>query len=180
MEALNAGEELIETVLNYKRDGTPFMNLLMVAPMYDNKGDVRYYLGAQIDISQLVEDGKGLDSFSKLLAQDRSDRRYDSRQKTAMNLLGELGQMLNEQEATAVKERMRTGSLHQVSESGRSTPQQKTRPNGRRIIGYDDANYTEGAKRQIWPDLDLGRSGRLPGVYKNVSKPRFFPKILLN
>ena len=46
----------------------------MIAPLYDNKGEVRYFLGAQIDITPLVEGGRGLDSFAQLLAQDESDK----------------------------------------------------------------------------------------------------------
>ncbi|KAI7042315.1 hypothetical protein KC352_g46504, partial [Hortaea werneckii] len=44
IDALTAGQEICETILNYRRDGSPFVNLLMLAPLYDNKGQVRYFL----------------------------------------------------------------------------------------------------------------------------------------
>ena len=54
-----------------RRDGSPFINLLMCAPLYDNRGVVRYFIGAQVDVSGLVEDGKGIESFEKLLMEER-------------------------------------------------------------------------------------------------------------
>jgi hypothetical protein len=176
-EALSAGEELCETIVNYRRDGTPFMNLLLLAPMYDNKGEVRYYLGCQIDVSPLIEGGRGLDSFSQLLAEDRASQRYNSDgQKDPMSLLGELGQMLNENETDFVANRMRRTNSHRSS-SGRSTPVRQTsqrsqqRPQNRRILSMDDSAGTQ-TRRALWPDASLGRSGRLPGVYRNVSPIR--------
>ncbi|RKF61481.1 hypothetical protein OnM2_041062 [Erysiphe neolycopersici] len=66
-KAIENGQESNELLLNYRRDGTPFVNLLMVSPLYDDKGIVRYYLGAQVDVTGLVLDGLGLDSFRGLL-----------------------------------------------------------------------------------------------------------------
>jgi len=184
-EALTAGEELCETILNYRRDGTPFMNLLLLAPMYDNKGEVRYYLGAQIDVSPLVEEGKGLDSFSKLLAQDRTNSRsHANGTRDPMNLLSELGQMLSEPETDFVSSKMKRSNSASNSNpgSGHSTPvrvqsqQQQKRPNSRRILSMDD---TEGVSqsRSMWPDAGLGRSGRLPGVYRNYLLVRPYPSL---
>lgn len=39
------------------------MNLLMCAPLCDSKGKVRYFIGAQIDVSGLVMDDAGMDSM---------------------------------------------------------------------------------------------------------------------
>ncbi|KAI1485958.1 hypothetical protein F5X96DRAFT_286524 [Biscogniauxia mediterranea] len=68
-EKLQASEEHCETFLNYRRDGSPFMNLLMVAPLYDSRGIVRYHIGAQVDVSGLVKECAGLESFGRLVAQ---------------------------------------------------------------------------------------------------------------
>ena len=143
------------------------MNLLMLAPMYDNKGEARYFLGCQIDVSPLIEGGKGLESFSQLLAQDRSESRFGIRpDKDPMNLIGELGQLLNEPEADFVMNRMRSSN----PASGRSTPQPPSRPSGRRFFSMDDTREagSGNSTRSLWPDESLGRSGRLPGVYRNV------------
>ncbi|EPQ67179.1 Bgt-5038-2 [Blumeria graminis f. sp. tritici] len=39
----------------------------MVSPLYDDKGNVRYFIGAQIDVTGLILDGLGLDSFRGML-----------------------------------------------------------------------------------------------------------------
>lgn len=169
IDAISAGEEVCETLINYRRDGSPFMNLLMIAPLYDNKGDVRYFLGCQIDISPLIEGGRGLDSFSQLLHQDRADAQTAAGAgRDPINLLGELGQMLNEPEADLVRGRMRSSSRG----SGKSTPSPKRRPHPRRFLSMDDSKESkpETSSRTMWPDASLGHSGRLPGVYRNVSR----------
>lgn len=170
VEAISAGEEICETILNYRRDGSPFMNLLLIAPMYDNKGNVRYFIGAQIDVSSLIEGGKGLASFAQLLKEDRSTEHHSdsSSGRDPMELLAELGQMLKEPEADFVMNKMR-GNSQSSSRSGSSTPQPK-RPSNRRFLSMDDSSDGRpgSSKKALWPDADLGRSGRLPGVYRNV------------
>jgi len=163
IKALAAGQEICETILNYRRDGSPFMNLLMTAPLYDNKGAVRYFLGCQIDVSSLVEGGRGLESFAQLLARDRSESRFGGRQKDAKHALSELGGMLTEEESNMVKSQTRRGS----EETGLGASALSHRPTrgGRKILGMDDT----AAERGLWPDRALGPSGRLPGVYQNVS-----------
>ena len=41
-------------ILNYKKDGTPFRNAVMVAPIFDAAGELEYYLGSQVEISEDV------------------------------------------------------------------------------------------------------------------------------
>ena len=138
------------------------MNLLMIAPLYDNKGQVRYFLGCQIDVSSLIEGGRGSDSFSQLLAQDRTESRFGGRpEKDPKHVLGELGQMLSDEESTIVNSRARRYS----EETKSNTPQHRSTNRGRRILGMDDT----GPERTLWPHPNLGPSGRLPGVYQNVS-----------
>ncbi|KAL8383158.1 hypothetical protein RB595_006763 [Gaeumannomyces hyphopodioides] len=69
-EKIRAGKECFETFLNYRRDGSPFMNLLMVAPLYDSRGAVRYFIGAQVDVSGLAKDCVGLESLRRLVDED--------------------------------------------------------------------------------------------------------------
>ncbi|MBA3880086.1 MULTISPECIES: LuxR C-terminal-related transcriptional regulator [Sphingomonas] len=37
-------------ILNYKRDGTPFRNAVLVAPIYDECDELLYFLGSQVEI----------------------------------------------------------------------------------------------------------------------------------
>ena len=87
------------------------MNLLMIAPLYDSKGTVRYYLGCQIDVTHLIEGGKGIETFERLLANDRAEERYRGRSsRKPTQVLGELGQMMNDDELDAVNTRQRSQS----------------------------------------------------------------------
>ena len=37
-------------ILNYKRDGTPFRNAVLVAPIFDDEGVLEYFLGSQVEL----------------------------------------------------------------------------------------------------------------------------------
>ncbi len=41
-------------ILNYKRDGAPFRNAVLVAPIYDTKDQLRYFLGSQVDVGDEI------------------------------------------------------------------------------------------------------------------------------
>ncbi|CAO1604945.1 hypothetical protein XANCAGTX0491_008485 [Xanthoria calcicola] len=188
-EAVRTGQESFETILNYRRDGSPFMNLVMTAPLYDNKGVVRYYIGAQVDISGLVEEGRGLDSFERYLAESRRNRNSDqssySNQKH-MRLLSEFSQMLSADESSVFhgQGHSREGSVndseHGSSRSTRGTQQQGRRdPNARqrrRVLGSEDEDEQE-KERNAWAFTSLGPSGKLPGVYQNYLLLRPHPSL---
>lgn len=155
LEALSDGQEICETILNYRRDGSPFMNLLMIAPLFDNKGTVRYFIGAQIDINGLIEGGRGLDSFEGLLTQDRSDQRYQSRgPQTRDEALADLSSLWDTEELATVKKSNVEKPSSQSGKSGSS----------RMFFGMDDPS-----DKNLWPAPSLGPSGRLPGVFQNAS-----------
>ena len=44
----------IVEILNYKKDGTPFRNAVMVAPIFDAAGELEYFLGSQVEIAEDV------------------------------------------------------------------------------------------------------------------------------
>lgn len=37
-------------ILNYKKDGTPFRNAVLVAPIFDDAGNLAYFLGSQMEV----------------------------------------------------------------------------------------------------------------------------------
>ena len=41
-------------ILNYKKNGTPFRNAVMVAPIFDARGELEYFLGSQVEIAEDV------------------------------------------------------------------------------------------------------------------------------
>mmetsp|Transcript_42366 Transcript_42366/g.68713 ORF Transcript_42366/g.68713 Transcript_42366/m.68713 type:complete len:253 (-) Transcript_42366:55-813(-) len=50
--ALREKQEVLVEILNYKKDGTPFWNLLFVTPILDSHNSVSHYLGLQFDITE--------------------------------------------------------------------------------------------------------------------------------
>lgn len=46
---INRKPVLVE-ILNYKRDGTPFRNAVLVAPVFDSAGELEYFIGSQVEI----------------------------------------------------------------------------------------------------------------------------------
>lgn len=46
-QALKAQTVFTIDILNYRRDGTPFMNRLRIRPIFDEDGRLMYYAGAQ-------------------------------------------------------------------------------------------------------------------------------------
>ena len=52
--SIDAKEETVELLLNYKKSGEPFWNLLYVAPLYDGNGRLTFYLGGQINCSTTI------------------------------------------------------------------------------------------------------------------------------
>ena len=49
--AVAARREATVRLLNYKKDGTPFWNMLTVAPMRDAGGEARFLIGVQVDVT---------------------------------------------------------------------------------------------------------------------------------
>lgn len=41
-------------ILNYKKDGTPFRNAVMIAPIFDASGEVEYFLGSQVELEEEI------------------------------------------------------------------------------------------------------------------------------
>ncbi len=50
--AIKAGNEITVRLLNYKKNGTPFWNMLTVAPIRDALGAPRFLVGVQVDVTQ--------------------------------------------------------------------------------------------------------------------------------
>lgn len=59
-DALNTGTPITELLLNYKRDGTPFFNLLSIIPLRDATGRIVYFLGGQTNVTGTLASSKGL------------------------------------------------------------------------------------------------------------------------
>ncbi|KAJ4354512.1 uncharacterized protein N0V89_006249 [Didymosphaeria variabile] len=144
-----------------------------MAPLMDQRGNVRYYVGAQIDITRLLEGGKGLESFKQLLDQEKEAANMAdfTENKPSLRMLRELGGLLNEEEADVVRQRnvrVRRGS----TSSSASTSTRTAASTGRRFIGMEETSDDN-----LWPARRYGPEGRLPGVYQNYLLVRPYPSL---
>ncbi|KAL3620642.1 Phototropin-1 [Castilleja foliolosa] len=88
-EALEVGSTYCGRLLNYKKDGTPFWNLLTIAPIKDETGKILKYIGMQVEVSKHTEGIK--EKTTRPNGLPESLIRYDARQKEiASNSVTEL------------------------------------------------------------------------------------------
>lgn len=48
--AVQERRPVLVEILNYKKDGTPFRNAVLVAPIFDDAGELEYFLGSQMEV----------------------------------------------------------------------------------------------------------------------------------
>jgi hypothetical protein len=155
----------------------------MMAPLMDHHGETRYFIGAQIDISHLIEGGKSLESFKQLLDQDQEAvqqtlRKLESpnpiHHKPSLRLLRELSDLLNDEEIEVVSHRERRHSLTDSSTSTAHDPTRTSSAAQRRYVGMGEPTD------DTIPPAIFGASGKLPGVYQNVSSLNSHPMLPAN
>ncbi|KAF5026748.1 hypothetical protein F66182_1167 [Fusarium sp. NRRL 66182] len=182
-EMLEEGKDHCETFLNYRRDGTPFMNLLMVAPLYDSRGVVRYHLGAQVDVSGLVKECSGLDSLSQLMAQENLDsERYpgeepvQSQQEYEKDEFRALADMFDLTELKTVRES--GGAFHRTHQDDiKQTDHVPANWNRPRLVFQDDATINRRPSDPILDPVSSSFGGRLCGIYKHYLLVRPYPSL---
>nr|AML78866.1 putative LOV domain-containing protein [Pityrogramma trifoliata] len=54
-ECIRAGKSCTVKLLNYRKDKTPFWNLLHIAPVRSSAGKVAFYVGVQLDVTSVEE-----------------------------------------------------------------------------------------------------------------------------
>ncbi|KAL6652992.1 hypothetical protein ACP70R_011917 [Stipagrostis hirtigluma subsp. patula] len=102
-DAVKAGRSFCGRLLNYRKDGTPFWNLLTVTPIRDDSGKVIKFIGMQVEVSKYTE---GL-SEKRMRPNELpvSLIRYDERQKeTAMSSITEVVQTVKNSRARSQEE----------------------------------------------------------------------------
>ncbi len=64
-DALRDRQEIALDMLNYRRDGTPFINELYISPVLGADGRVLYHFGSQLDVTGFRKDHAQLDSVER-------------------------------------------------------------------------------------------------------------------
>ena len=78
-QSIDDCEETVELLLNYRKNGDPFWNLLYVAPLLNERGDVSFFLGGQINCSTTIH--SCTDVLKVLSANDDELDRFDELQR---------------------------------------------------------------------------------------------------
>lgn len=66
--AIKKGEPIEVTLRNYRKGGDLFYNRLVVKPLFDDRGNVVYFLGVQYDITEQVDAQEEIKTLSEKLA----------------------------------------------------------------------------------------------------------------
>jgi PAS domain S-box-containing protein len=59
-DAIHRQQPLITQILNYRKDGTPFRNAVMIAPTFDAAGVLEYYIGSHMEITTATPQPKAV------------------------------------------------------------------------------------------------------------------------
>ena len=84
--ALEAGEDITVTVLNYRKDGTSFWNQVAVSPIHGPEGELTHFVGIQTDVTARVMADEERDQAH---AAERAAREEAERAHTQLALLAE-------------------------------------------------------------------------------------------
>ena len=50
-QAIKAARPALVELINYRKDGTTFNNAVMIAPLFDERGELIYYIGSQVEVT---------------------------------------------------------------------------------------------------------------------------------
>ena len=142
--------------------------MLMIAPLCDSRGKIRYFIGAQVDVSGLVKYCTDLESLQQLVARaehtDTNGGHVDSQQDSKdsnKDDFQDLSEMLNMAELETV--RKFGGRMHREYQEEEADKPRNGAPHMARLLlqepTADDVHTFERSGRQ---------SGRLSGIYQNV------------
>lgn len=95
-------------ILNYKRDGTPFRNAVLVAPIYNQADELDYFLGSQVEIP----DEAGSVSTARRLAAVDAVKNLSERQLQVLQYAAQ--GLLNKQIAYELGVTERTVKMHRA------------------------------------------------------------------
>ncbi|KAK7250683.1 hypothetical protein RIF29_33271 [Crotalaria pallida] len=114
--ATRNGKSYCGRLLNYKKDGTPFWNLLTITPIKDDEGNTIKFIGMQVEVSKYTE---GLNE--KALRPNglpKSLIRYDARQKeTAKCSMTEVVQTVRDPKSIIRSKNDDTATKHEEQEN---------------------------------------------------------------
>jgi PAS domain S-box-containing protein len=110
-ESIQAHRPVLVEMLNYRKDGTSFRNAVMVVPLFDEHGEIQYYLGSQVEVAK--EDSHLNGSSDGLSSAKRKVEELTSRQREILIQMAD--GKLNKQIAFDLGLSERTVKMHRAS-----------------------------------------------------------------
>nr|AML77163.1 putative LOV domain-containing protein [Pogostemon sp. BC-2016] len=148
--ATRNGTSYCGRLLNYKKDGTPFWNLLTITPIKDDKGKTIRFIGMQVEVSKYTEGVN--DKALRPNGLPKSLIRYDARQKEeALGSVIEVVQALKHPKSY----------IRSQSQNATAKIEHEKLSVDYMLPGPAEAeNKTPGRRTpQLGPDISLSRSG---------------------
>ncbi len=136
----------------------------MSAPLCDSRGKIRYFIGAQVDVSGLVKECTELESLQRLLEmQERGEEAPENHKPSPEknDELRELSEMLNQGELSTIHRY--GGRMHRETNQDDTDSMSINLHQPRLLI----------REPEMMPSMMAGgrASGRLGGVYQHVHSP---------
>lgn len=132
----------------------------MCSPLYDNSGKIRYFLGAQVDISSTINEGTDLESLQRLIEQKERGDDLDASNQEKKDEFQELSEMLDIQELNAV--RKWGGRMLQETQEEDSSSHKVNRRRPTVLLRDPSRDYIKTSP------ASAGNVGKVVGFYHNV------------
>ncbi|CZR60120.1 uncharacterized protein PAC_10015 [Phialocephala subalpina] len=184
-KSIRNGKGICETLLNYRRDGRPFVNVLMIAPLHDGKGNLKYYLGAQVDASRLVEGGRGVDGLERCLVKKEMEsqrKKEDIQEPKQVTLakLRDLSMTFDLEESAVVQIQSRRNSVssrveEEIPKKGPAARRRLQDDDERAADESDDSGDDNESASPEWTLSQNAKTGKPPGIYKKYLLVRPYP-----
>ena len=108
-DGISRKQPVMVEILNYKKDGTPFRNAVMVAPIFDDAGELEYFLGSQMEVVSAA----GLSSADRSDAAREKIAALTARQREILAMMS--AGKLNKQIAYSLGLSERTVKMHRAA-----------------------------------------------------------------
>lgn len=105
-EAVRQRSSTLVDILNYRADGSPFRNGVLVAPLFDEDGAVQWFLGSQVELGPATDQGL----TARRLQAHQAIAALPPRQRQVLQLMGK--GLLNKQIAWQLKIAEKTVKMH--------------------------------------------------------------------
>lgn len=149
----------------------------MIAPLCDNRGQLRYHIGAQVDVSGIVKECTDLESLRRLVYREErqraaADGETPVEESSKRDEFQELSEMFNLQELDTV--RRCGGRLHKDMRDNETEASGNNWHRPRLLLSEPSMEVTKISR------LDTRFGGKLSGVYQNVRISSIYSMANLN